>query len=477
MRDKQISRREALRLGTRLTAGAALGLQLLPSTILSKSRRRPPQVFNVMDFGAAGNGTTLDTQAIQRAIDEAAGAGNNARILIPGGHRFLIGTIELKKGIDFHIAGGAELVLSTNKNDYSNAGAVITAREAHGLQISGSGNIDGQALEFMSHYDEENEWWRPKGWRPNLFQLVACKDMEVRDISFGNAPHWGLHMVGCEGVLVDNITIRNHLDLPNCDGIGPDHCRNVEIRNCDIRCGDDAIVVKTTGRQGDLGPSANIHVHDCVLETQDSGVKIGTETTQDIYDIVFERCEIRESCRGCTIQLRDEGSVHDIIFRDINFVSRYFSAPWWGRGEAISLTAIPRTFDTRPGSIYNILIENVSGRSENSVRVNGTPESRIRDVRMSNVNVALDRWTKYPGGLFDNRPTEVYPDIETHDNPGYSIRFADNVALRNCSLEWGENRPDYYTHALEAENVTGLKMTGFKGEAAHPGRYDSIVVH
>jgi hypothetical protein len=283
-------------------------------------------------------------------------------------------------------------------------------------------------------------------------------------------------MLGCENVLVDGIKINNHLDLPNCDGINPDHCRNVIIRNCRISCGDDAIVVKATRQKKDYGPSANIHVYDCVLETQDSGVKIGTETTQDIYNIVFERCEIKTSCRGLTIQLRDEGDVYNIVFRDITFTSRYHSAPWWGRGEAISFTAIPRTKDTKIGTIHNIRVENITGTAENSVRINGTKESRISNVRFDNVNVTFNRWTDYPGNLFDNRPTKVYQEIEPHDNPGFYIRFSDQVVLKDCSVNWGDNIPDYFTNAINAHDVTDLKIEGFRGESAHPDRYPAIVV-
>jgi hypothetical protein len=205
-------------------------------------------------------------------------------------------------------------------------------------------------------------------------------------------------------------------------------------------------------------------------------VKIGTETTSDIHDIRFERCEIRTSCRGLTIQLRDEADVYNIDFRDIKFVSRYHSDPWWGRGEAISLTSIARTPQTKVGKIHDVRIRNVSGRAENSVRVSGTAQSRIRDVRLENVAVTLDRWTKYRGGLFDNRPTTAQPGIEPHGNPGFSIRYADNVVLKHCSVAWGANRPDYFTNALEAEQVTGLAFTEFAGEAAHPERDEAILI-
>lgn len=432
-------------------------------------------VFNVMDFGAKGDSLTLDTEAIQKAIDAAAAVGNQAQVLVPAGQKYLIGTLVLKSDIDFHLEGDAQLLVSTQQEDYSGEAAIV-AYGANKLTISGTGSINGRALEFMDHYETENEWWIPKSWRPKLFILTGCTQLVVRDITIEKAPSWSLHMLGCENVLVENMNIHNNLDVPNCDGIDPDHCRNVEIRHCHIVCGDDAIVVKATRQDKDYGPSANIWVHDCVLETQDSGVKIGTETTQDIFNVLFERCEIKTSCRGLTIQLRDEGNVENITFRDITFSSRYHSDPWWGRGEAISFTAIPRLPESKIGQIRNVRVENVTGLAENSIRINGTKESRIENIEFENVHVTFNRWTEYRGNLLDNRPTKAYPGIEMRTNPGFYIRFADQVIISNSSVSWGENRPEYYTHALEAHDVTALALDGFKGEAAHPDRLKAVEI-
>ena len=501
MSRNEISRRQVLRLLAGLTATAAVACKVGPTLATSaKSGRAGRREFDVRDFGAVGDGLALDTPAIQKAINAAAAVAG--RVIVPGGRRFLVGSLELKGGIDFHLADDATLLASLRPEDYSGGAAVVaavrnaagriagvepapveraatvlTARAAQGLSLTGTGRIDGRSREFMLRYDEADEWWRPGPFRPNLAVLIGCRDLEVRDLTFQMAPIRTLHLVGCERVLVDGVRIRNQLDVPNCDGIDPDHSRDVEIRNCDIVCGDDAITVKSARAFAEHGETSNILVHDCVIETQDSGLKIGTETTGAIHHVRFERCEIRGSCRGCTIQLRDEGDISDIVFRDITFKSRYHSDPWWGRGEAISFTVLPRTTGAPLGQLRDVRVENVTGDAENSVRLSGCRESRIRDVTFDNVAVTLGRETKYRGGVWDNRPTtSAYPRLEEHGTPGIHVRYADRVALNKCRIAWDANPPEYFTHALEAHDVTELTYPGFVGESAHPERLAAIAV-
>jgi len=451
-------------------------LMIAPANIKAQIKPAEKQIFDVLKYGALGDGVTLDSPAIQKAIDAANQAGNGAQVLIPGGHRYLVGTLQLKSDIDFHLDGNSELYVSTNSKDYIND-ALIIAQDAKNLKISGTGSINGRALEFMTHYSKETEIYMPATWRPKLFILTKCTNLDIRDITFGSSPNWGLHMLGCQDVVIDNIKIRNNLEVPNCDGIDPDHCRNVLIKNCNIVCGDDGIVIKSTRQPENYGLSKNIHVQDCYIVTQDAGVKIGTETTEDIQDIVFERCKIKTSSRGICIQLRDEGSIYNITFRDIEFTSRYYSDPWWGRGEGISFTAVPRTPQSKIGTIHDIKLVNIKGNTENSVRISGTKESRISNITFDNVSLTLDKTSTYKGGLVDNRPTSKYQGIEPQKTSGFNIRFADNILLKNCSVKWGENKPDYYTHAVEGTDVTGLKLEHFTGVSANPKLYKAIEIN
>ncbi|HTB86226.1 MAG TPA: glycosyl hydrolase family 28 protein [Candidatus Sulfotelmatobacter sp.] len=438
-----------------VTVVAMLGL--LPLAVAAKD-------FDVLDFGAKGDGQSLDTAAIQRAIDAAAT--NNGRVVIPHWKKFLTGSLQLKSGIDFHISG--ELIISTNPADYS-GDAVITAANTTGLRITGGGKISGRSLEFMTSFDAEHDLWLFSDWRPAMFKLTGCRDLVVRDITIEDAPSPGLQLLRCDNVLLYNLTVKNRLDVPDTDAIIADHSRYVGINNCDLACGDDAIVIKSTRQTNELGECANIHVQDCKIQTQSAGLKIGAETTGNIHDITFDRCQIISSGRGLCIQLRDEGEISDVTFRDIRLASRYHADWWWGRGEAISFTAYPRDAGTKIGKLHDVLVQNVSGRAENSVRINGSTNSLIRNVRLDNVGFVFTRWSKYPGAVYDNRPTRTHVPLEPHVMDAFNLRFAENVTLSQCSAIWVTNSPDYYRDSVGTEDSKAVKIIGFRGESeSHP---------
>ena len=225
-----------------------------------------------------------------------------------------------------------------------------------------------------------------------MFWLLDCKDLEVSGISFGNSPNWGLHMLGCERVLVDGIRIRNLMDVPNCDGIDPDRCRQVEIRNCDIVCADDGIVIKTSKQDRDFGVAHDLVVKNCKITTRDSGIKIGTETFGDISKVRFEHCQIISGRRGPTITHRHAGNISDIEFADIDVVAEHHAARWWGWGEAVSITVWPRIDGDKAGTLSNVRLRNIKARSENSVRIDATKDNPITRAWESGNSTALGGW-------------------------------------------------------------------------------------
>jgi hypothetical protein len=449
------------------------GLNWMPSFAQSISSLE----INVLSLGAVGDGITLATSPIQQAIDRVSAAGGG-RVIVPGGKRFLIGALMLKSNVDFHLADDAVLLASPDPAHYTskrNSG-IINADRASNLRITGTGHVDGQGMKFMGDYSPVYERWEPLSFRPRMFHLIACTGLEISGISFGHSPEWGLHTLGCEHVLVDGIRIRNYLDVPNCDGIDPDRCRDMEIKNCDLVCADDGIVIKTSEQIAeDFGVAHNITVRDCSVTCRDSGIKIGTETFGDISKILFERCRIVSGGRGPTITHRQPGNIDDVEFRDIDFLAQHHAARWWGWGEAASVTVWPRTPNGKTGTLSNIRFKNVHGVAENSFRIDAHPEMPIKNVLLEDCSVKIDRWTQYPGSMFDNRPTRTDDPmhepsgLEKHGTPAYFLRNVQGAVLRNCSASWGLHHSDSFSYALEARNVSGLRLEKFKGKAARPG--------
>lgn len=337
----------------------------------------PSLELNVSSFGAVGDGATLDTQAIQEALDRASAAGGG-RVVVPGGRRFLIGGLTLRSNVEFHLADDAVLLASPHREHYgseTNAG-LINCDRVENIRVIGTGHVDGQAMKFMGDYSPVHERWEPLAFRPRMFHLLRCKGLEITGISFGHSPEWGLHTLGCDHVLVDGIRIRNYLDIPNCDGIDPDRCRDMEIKNCDIVCADDGIVIKTSEQTEDFGAAHSITVRDCAITCRDSGLKIGTETFGDISKVLFERCRIVSGGRGPTITHRQPGNIEDVEFRDIEFVAQHHAARWWGWGEAASVTAWTRKQGTKLGSLRDVRLKRIRGVAENSFAWTRTPICR-----------------------------------------------------------------------------------------------------
>jgi hypothetical protein len=119
--------------------------------------------------------------------------------------------------------------------------------------------------------------------------------------------------------------------------------------------------------------------------------------------------------------------------------------------------------------VRNICFSNILCRGENGVYISGCQESRIEDVLLENVRVEIDKTTEYPGGLYDRRPCDAAGIIQRH-TAGFYLNQADDVTLRNCKVVWGDNRPEYFGHAIEAHDVGELRIESFRGTAAHPER-------
>ena len=224
---------------------------------------------SIVDYGAVGDGATLNTKAIQSAIDRCSAEGG-ATLVVPKGI-FITGAIFLKQGVNLCIETNAVLKGSANTNDYPwiptrIAGlemkwpaALINADSVSNLVLSGEGTIDGSGLRWWKEYWEARHN-QPDGLdphfkvgRPRLVHIIRSKNITVRDVRMKDSAFWHLQLTYCDGVTVDNIKVRaphEPVKAASSDGIDIDSTRNVVISNCDIVCDDDAICLKS-GRDAD----------------------------------------------------------------------------------------------------------------------------------------------------------------------------------------------------------------------------------
>lgn len=413
--------------------------------------------YNVLNFGAAGDGITNDTAKIQAAIDACHAAGGG-KVILPGGKIYRSGTLVLRSNLELRLEMGAVLKGSDVISDYrlfggdgsiprkrtvpsyvdcEYAGApahyFLYAKDCENLAITGFGQIDGNEEIF---YGDATKWhieglFYPRA--PMLF-LENVSHLTIRQVTLTKSAFWTVHMVGCRDVLIDGIRILNNLRMANCDGIDPDHCQNVRITNCHIECADDCIVFKNTAAAMGYGPCENITVSNCTLTSTSAAIKFGSESEDLFRNILVENCVISRSNRGISLQLRDKGSIENVIFHNIAIETRLFHRDvYWGMAEPIAITVLKRKPDTQVGTVKNILFSNLFCTGENGIFIYGQSPGAISGITFDNISLTLRQTTNYEKGLHDLRPAAgpAYTDKGLYWVYGNN---ADHVRFHNCSF-------------------------------------------
>ena len=388
------------------------------------------RIYNVVDYGAVGNKIADDAKAIQQAIDECSANGGGT-VLLPANHTFMSGPLCLKSNVDLHLEATAVLLANPDEGIYKlsafgeNRGEGmmwIYANGADNISITGKGTIHGNGIAFMGKELDDSYELKPVTIfdpRPHVLTLTDVKNLTIRDITIRDGAYWTVHLIGCDGAVIDGISLLNNLKIRNGDGIDLDHSRNVRISNCHITSGDDCICLKNRREFEQYGPCHDITVTNCVMTSRSCAIKIGSENMDSIYNVVFDNCVITRSNRGLGIQNRDEGTVTDVMFSNIIMDCQLWSDVWWGKAEPIYVTSYPRANGNhkdanwrfpkgetvgRCGEVSRIYFNNIVANSENGCFVGGDIEGKVNNVHFSNVRLVRKKVTAYEGGAIDLRP-------------------------------------------------------------------------
>lgn len=441
----------------------------------------PAKTFKVEDFGAKADGTTINTSAIQKAIDSCSKAGGGVVSFSYGD--YLTGTIILKSGVMIEVNKGARILGSTRIDDYPEMiesyksimstfyvfrQSLLYAEKADKVGIRGRGEIyfRGEKLYFPSTPDNIG---KIEG-RPLGIRMIECKNVMLQDITLHNSAAWMQNYLYCKNLILDGIRVINHANFNN-DGLDVDGCRNMIVRNCFINAEDDAICFKGASNQ----PTENILIENSTFVSTCNAFKIGTDTQGSFHNIFardlilggipdsLESSKDHESSTGITLSTVDGGNVENIWFANITI--NQARCPIFlrvgNRGRVMDNLPKPS-----PGYLRHIVIENVKGdnnRCQGSF-ISGISGYPIEDVIIGNMNIRM-----IGGGTSTmvSQPIEEkesgYPDAQEFSRKGlpaygFNIRHARNINLFNINIR--PQHPDARSMFKSAGDVKTVIVNG-----------------
>ncbi len=446
---------------------------------------------SILDYGALPDGRTMNTRAIQRAIDEASGyRGGVAHV--PAG-TFLTGRLDLRSHVTLYLDAGSTLLGSTSLSDYEDAEDssqrhLIYAKNAEEISLIGPGRIDGQGTSFwedsgkaplppeQAWADVASHWLKPKSsGRPSPMVLFAnCRGVRVDGIRLENSPGWTLHLLNCDDAQVTGITIANPVNGPNTDGIDVTCCQNVTISGSNIATGDDAICLKSESPPGtEPRVVRNVTVTNCTLSTCCNGFKLGTSSEGGFENIVFSNSVIQNGAvplaerviSGVALEVIDGGWIDGVEITGIQM--QRTRTPLF-----IRLGNRKRVHDYAQHGLRRVVLRDIEAtEAVLASSITGIPGDMVEDITLSNVRLqsVLEVKGKLDGSNVPEKES-AYPEARMFGMlpvSGLYVRHARNLHFDHLdfSATRDESRPTLMFDDVEGVHVTNLESTPVRGNS------------
>ena len=412
---------------------------------------------NIKDFGAVGDGKTLNTKAIQAAIDKVGEKGG--RVLIEDG-TYLTGTIIYKSNVEIHIASDAVLLGSPDCDDYPEKetthvnspllprwrnACLIFAEECENIALTGMGTIDCNGKTFVI------EEQLGKGWKyhrdfsrptpPRCVFFTGCKNVKVEDITMVNQPAgWSYWIHDCDYVSFDKCKIDAEVEYPNNDGIHINSSRNVTVSNCSITCGDDCLIVRANNVSlPENKVCERVVITNCNLTSYSGGIRIGWINDGVIRNCTFSNLVFTDCSCGIDFFLpyikpssdnpgsadigREATLIENMTFDNIIMDKAY--------GTPVNID-ISSNLDVKVEAIRNLYFSNMRARGPQFPWINGRKENHVENVEFNNCTFTLTDGTEFPDRESHGAVRHGQQESERY-NP-MNISYADNVRFNNTSF-------------------------------------------
>lgn len=400
------------------------------------------KIFNLLDLGIIADGKTLQTQAIQKVIDDCSKGGGGI-VLFPKGI-YLSGTLYPKNNVIFELAKGSVLLGSSEIKDYDKH--FIFGKNVKNFAIQGQGIIDGQGKAFWTEKYKPKE--RPVGW---LF-FENSENIVIQGITLQNSPSHTLVLETCKNIDINQITILNEKQSPNTDGVDITNTSNVKISNCFFSTGDDAICLKSKNKMIE-----NILIENCTLESDDAGLKFGTGSAIGVQNCIFKNIQIRNTRYGIALFMKDGGVYQNNIFDSLTIqtASRHKT------DYPIFIDIDRREANSPLGEIKDIYFKNLKIYTRGNNLIAGHPKKPIERLYFENIEmyvqnpVDLSKMKKPKG----NKDHDYHPDSADYAKVNADFTFGNtkslfikNIKIRKNTDEEVFNRKDYFFEHIDKLN-------------------------